>query len=53
MTNAQRDIQRTMQVLQYADTIDYVSIACRYFVVGRPNAISGRAPFYSKANLGW
>jgi transposase len=35
MTKEERDIQRKLRVLQYADTIGDVSKACRYFGIGR------------------
>ena len=35
MTKEERDIQRKLRVLQYADTIVNVSKTCRYFGIGR------------------
>jgi len=45
MTKEERDIQRKLRVLQYADTIGDVSKACRYFGIGR-------ASFYPYIILG-
>lgn len=48
MTKNNREIQRKLRVLSYAEQLGDVSRACRYFGIGRA-LTDGRRPFRNRA----
>lgn len=49
MNKIQREIQRKLWILQFADRIGHVATTCRYFGIGRPSFIGGAKPVPSMA----
>jgi len=41
MTKDQRDIQRKLRILGYAEEIGHVARTCRYFGIGRTSFLDG------------
>ncbi len=52
MRNEERDIQRKLRVLQYAEKIGNVRKACRYFGIARSSLYRWRDAYHESGELG-
>lgn len=52
MNKDQREIQRKLRILSYADEIGHVAKACRYFGVGRASFYRWRAAYQKHSESG-
>ena len=52
MNNDQREIQRKLRILQYAEKIGHVAKTCRYFGVGRSSFYRWRKAYHQHGEPG-
>lgn len=52
MTSEQREIQRKLRILEYAEKIGDVSKTCRYFGIGRASFYRWRKAYLDEGDMG-
>ena len=52
MTKDQREIQRKLRILRYAEEIGHVAKACRYFGIGRASFYRWRKAYAERGEAG-